>query len=256
MNTVLTQECMRYNALVRVVKRSLREVGLAIRGLSVMSADLEAVGVAMAQGKAPEMWKAVAYPSVKPLGGWVQDLIDRLAFLQNWIDHGKPPNFWISGFFFTQSFMTGTRQNFARRHGIPIDELAFAFRVLTPPECDVVKAAGTAAKPPADGAYVWGLFFQSASWDGKAGVIAEAAPRELFAPLPYLHLLPCKADSIDKKAHVLQCPVYKTSERAGLLSTSGHSTNFIIHVALPIRREETPSYWIKRSAALFTTLDT
>ena len=88
MNTVLTQECMRYNFLVGVVKRSLREVGLAIRGLSVMSADLEAVGVAMAQGKAPDMWKSVAYPSVKPLGGWVQDLIDRLAFLQNWV---RPP---------------------------------------------------------------------------------------------------------------------------------------------------------------------
>ena len=256
MNTVLTQECMRYNHLVGVVKRSLREVGLAIRGLSVMSADLEAVGVAMAQGKAPDMWKAVAYPCVKPLGGWVQDLIDRLAFLQTWIDTGKPSTFWVSGFFFTQSFMTGVRQNYARRHGIPIDELSYAFRVLTPAECDTVKAAGTASKPPVDGVYIWGLFFQSASWDGRAGVIAEAAPRELFSPLPYVHLLPCKADSIDKTAHVYQCPVYKTSERAGLLSTSGHSTNFIIQLTLPMRKEDTASYWTKRSAALFTTLDT
>ena len=42
--------------------------------------------------------------------------------------------------------MTGTRQNYARRHGIPIDELTYAFRVLTPPECEAIKAAGAAAK--------------------------------------------------------------------------------------------------------------
>ena len=40
------------------------------------------------------------------------------------------------------------------------------------------------------------------------------------------------------------CPVYRTSIRQGELSSTGHSTNFIIYISLPISEDKNPDYWI------------
>ena len=53
-------------------------------------------------GQVPEMWAGKAYPSLKPLGAWVEDLILRIQFIRSWIEDGMPPVYWISGFFFPQ----------------------------------------------------------------------------------------------------------------------------------------------------------
>ncbi len=78
MNTVLTQELMRFNGLLGVVKKSLVDVVKAIKGEVVMSQQLEDMGNSMVKGWVPAMWSAVSYPSLKPLGSWVNDLLARL----------------------------------------------------------------------------------------------------------------------------------------------------------------------------------
>jgi dynein heavy chain len=108
MNTVLTQELMRFNRLTNAITSTLKEVQKAIKGLVVMSAELEQMGNSMVIGKVPVLWSAVAYPSLKNLGAWVIDYLDRIRFLGDWMDTGESPTvYWISGFFFTQAFITG-----------------------------------------------------------------------------------------------------------------------------------------------------
>lgn len=92
-----------------------------------MIPTLETVHKAMSIGRLPDAWASKSYPSLKPLGSYINDLLARLGFFQSWIDDGEPDIHWISGFYFTQSFLTAVMQNHSRKNDLPIDRLRMKF---------------------------------------------------------------------------------------------------------------------------------
>lgn len=100
MNTVIFQECVRYNGLLAVMKVTLAQVQRAVVGEIVMTEDLEAISSAVFNNQVPKAWAGVGFLSLKPLASWIVDCNDRIDFLDNWLATGTPIKFWFSGFFF------------------------------------------------------------------------------------------------------------------------------------------------------------
>ena len=240
LNTVLKQEVIRYNRLINVVSHSLQELQRALKGLVVMSGDLEKVGEEMMVNVVPSEWAEKGFLSLKPLSSWVSDFVDRVDFLNAWISGGIPAVFWLSGFYFPQAFLTASLQNFSRANTVAIDRLKFGFRFPNGPE--------PVEQPTDGGVFIRGLFLEGCGWDKK--YLVPSTPKELFCSLPILHFLPI----VDKTPlqHIYECPVYKVVSRRGVLSTTGHSTNFVLYLDLPSNEPE--SSWVIAGVAAMLSL--
>ncbi|KAG2469298.1 DYH7 protein, partial [Polypterus senegalus] len=149
MNTVLIQELLRFNQLTSTIRGSLQDLSRALQGQALMSGELEDIFNSIIVGKVPAMWSSKSYPSLKPLGSYISDLLLRLHF----------------------------------------------FKIVLQPQ---QKSTGT---------------------DGGT----------------------------------YTCPVYNTSIRRGELSTTGHSTNYIMTIELPSERPQ--KHWINRGVACLCQLD-
>jgi dynein heavy chain, axonemal len=104
-----------------------------------------------------------------------------------------------------------------------------------------------------DGVYVDDLFIDGARWNSTPGCIADAMPGVMYSTLPVIHFKPVKESVIPSAQY--SCPLYKTSMRAGILSTTGQSTNFVLHVGLPMAEGTREDYWILQGVALLCMLD-
>ncbi|TPX33936.1 hypothetical protein SeMB42_g07413 [Synchytrium endobioticum] len=247
MNVTLVQELVRFNKLLVVIRESLQNVLKALHGLVVMSKELEEVANSLTVGRVPEMWANRSYPSLKPLGAYVSDFLQRLKFFQDWIDSGQPAVFWMSGFYFPQSFITACMQNYSRRYQIPIDLLSLKYEVMD--EDDY-------SKPPTDGVYIRGLFLEGARWNRATRVLDEAIPKLLTDALPVIQMTPIRDEEGGRKemTGLYECPLYKTSARRGTLSTTGHSTNYVMTIQLPSDKPQ--KHWTTRGVAALTSLST
>ena len=108
--------------------------------------------------------------------------------------------------------------------------------------------------PPLYGAYVYGLYMEGGRFDRVQMCVEESLPRVLLDPLPCIWLKPVVAAEY-RPVNTYECPLYKTSARAGTLSTTGHSTNFVVALPIPCGEINSPDHWVRRGCAMLCMQD-
>ncbi len=98
----LAQEIIKFNRLQATMMTTLKDIKKAIKGMIVMSSELDAMYTSFMNNQLPGIWERVSFASLKSLGSWVKDLIFRVSFMRTWLLNGQPATFPLPVFFFPQ----------------------------------------------------------------------------------------------------------------------------------------------------------
>lgn len=205
-HNVFLQEIETANVLVFEIKRSLEELTLGFAGELTMTDQMEALMVALYLGEVPKTWSNLAWPSLRSLPSWLEDLTRRLNQLSEWAQNPQeiPRVTWISGLTNPSSFMTAIKQMYAEKTGSELDKLEIETEVTR-------KEVSECEQPSRDGFYVHGLYLQGARLE-VSSFLSPARSKEMFFLMPVLN---CKAVQRVKheSANIYQCPCYITAQR-------------------------------------------
>ncbi|CCW60171.1 unnamed protein product [Phytomonas sp. EM1] len=244
LSTVLAHEVGMYNRLLDRIRQTLADMEKALQGLTVLSVELDAMYTSVLNDQVPQLWAAVAYASLKPLGAWYRDFLQRVNFIRTWLHRGEPKAFWIGGFFNCSAFITGISQAFARAEKVSVDKLGFRFYVVNG-EVDQLEEG------PERGCYVYGVYADAWRWDPVDQVMSDPLPGEPYAILPALHFLPEPFHEKPNESHAV--PLYRTTVRAGMMSSLGASSNYVLSIEFP--SDKSSDYWLLKGAACVCALN-
>lgn len=235
---VFIQECDRVEALLTEIKSSVKELEMGLSGELTMSERMEKLQRALYLDRVPETWSKIAYPSLRTLSSWLEDLVVRVNQLQSWVDNPTSiPNVVdVSLLFNPQSFLTAVMQVTAQRNNLELDKLAIVTDV-TRKQVDEIDG------PARDGAYITGLNLEGNRWNPQAGLLEESLPREMFCPMPVINVKAVLAEKMET-AGVHQCPVYQTQQRG---------PTYVFNALL--RTRQPPEKWVLAGVALFMDIN-
>jgi len=268
---VVLQELGRMNDLTAEIARSLEELKKGLLGQLNMSQKMEdllsALSIRQVPGRNPfhtASWEVFAWPSMKGLPSWFEDVILRCAQLSRWADADNlraPLALWLPGLFNPTAFLTAIKQVTARNQALPLDKMTTETHissVLSPDDL-------TEALP--EGAFVHGLFCEGACWgkqDDEAtaymcdavactGVLQDSKPKELLPALPLMYIKavqvqptwdPSSVGYLRPEEDLYNCPVYLTTFRG---------PTFVFVATL--KTQHAASHWVLRGVAIVSQLD-
>lgn len=108
LNIFLRQEIDRMQKVIVIVRKTLKDLLLAIEGTIIMSEVLRDALDSIYDALVPSFWAKTSWSS-STLGFWFTELLERNDQFRNWCFVVKPPSFWMTGFFNPQGSTNRSR---------------------------------------------------------------------------------------------------------------------------------------------------
>eukprot|EP01065_Artemidia_motanka_P030559 TRINITY_DN365_c0_g2_i2.p1 TRINITY_DN365_c0_g2~~TRINITY_DN365_c0_g2_i2.p1 ORF type:complete len:4684 (+),score=1932.48 TRINITY_DN365_c0_g2_i2:111-14162(+) len=221
---VFYQECERMNALRGRLMSTLGDLDLGLKGALSMSEPMLEHYEALLNDRVPAEWTKVSFMSMRPLGGWFQNMLERNQQLADWTGELATPKVSLINLFFNpMSFLTAIMQDTAIKNSFDLDQMALVSDVLK----KMPDAIEYAAK---DGAHVFGCIMEGARWDSQQGSVEDSHMKELYPKVPVITIRSLPLQKIDRKDQY-ECPLYKTQARG-----PGIVTGLFLKTKAPARK--------------------
>ena len=81
-------------------------------------------------------------------------------------------------------------------------------------------------------------------------MIWDSKHKEMYDTMPVVHFVPTQ--NFVRNPADYECPLYKTAVRAGVLTTTGASSNYVVSLDIPTDRN--PDYWVRMGVASLCAL--
>jgi len=95
-STFLFHEIEKFSKLIIKMNETLVNLQDAIKGIALMSSELDRMFNLFLVNTVPPNWKKLSFLSLKPLGSWYDDLLKRVEYLRNWLTVELPIHHWLT----------------------------------------------------------------------------------------------------------------------------------------------------------------
>lgn len=236
---VLFCEIKSLKHILEIITKALTNLKLALDGYLLFTDSLKKLAKKICKNKIPHTWKMIQINILtENLTDYIDNLLKRAKFIQNWIKQGRPKIIWFDTLFHYKMFFSAILLTFSKRYNISIEDITFDFEIDTKKEIN----------EEYDDAYlICGLHLCGARWDLEKRMLVENFTNEIWQNMPPIHL---KCSRNKKNADkIYDCPVYITAAKNIDKDIKFPSKNYII--SIPLKTDTPATHWIKCGTALF-----
>jgi dynein heavy chain len=231
-------EAEKINELMSTMRFSMTELEMGIGGQLNITEKMEDLAKDLQLNQVNSAWGEKAYPSLKLLKPWFEDLMERVNQVVEWTAKlVLLKSICLSYLFNPMSFLTSNMQIAARTNSLPLDFMTNRCRFYNSRSIADVPVA-------AKGVNIHGLYMEGAGWeDGKGddeGYIQQSKMKELHPVMPYCNVFSVHIDDMDWTA-MYHCPVFTTSRRGA---------TYVFQANVRMDPDEQEVTWILAGAAL------